>query len=201
MNNDNDRFKAVLLGKEGDEFGGDFDGEGQEAVESHEQAALAAAPGFQKAALVAVHRAADYPHAVAVHRRGDFLWGIVADIALLTGGVDEARHLGGAHGEGDTVAEATGVAVLQGSGALDGGSQQRLRCVDEEEVVDDGDGLTYASSRAEGNACDHRSEDLEAFLLEQPPCRYAGIGTSEVAHHEPFDWLVHIISEIFGDRQ
>ena len=194
-------IELFTFGEEGDEFGGDFDGEGQEAIELHEQPALAAAPGFQEAAFVAVHRAADYTDAVTVHRGGDFLGGIVAYIAVLAGGMDEARHLGGAHGEGDTVAEATGVAVLQGSGALDGGSQQRLRCVDEEEVVDDGDGLTYASSRAEGNACDHRSEDLEAFLLEQPPCRYAGIGTSEVAHHEPFDWLVHIISEIFGDRQ
>ncbi len=127
MNNDNDRFKAVLLGKEGDEFGGDFDGERQEAVEAHQKAALAAPPGLQEAPLVAVHRAADYTHAVTVHRRGDFHWGIVADIAVLAGGADEARHLGGAHGEGDTVAEATGVAVLQGRGALDGRGQQRLR--------------------------------------------------------------------------
>ena len=118
-------IELFTFGEEGDEFGGDFDGEGQEAIELHEQPALAAAPGFQEAAFVAVHRAADYTDAVTVHRGGDFLGGIVAYIAVLAGGMDEARHLGGAHREGNAVA----VAAMNGRRGGRGWRERSHVCV------------------------------------------------------------------------
>lgn len=101
------------LRQEGYEVGGDFDGEGEEAVEGDEEAPPAAAAHFEEGAFVAVHRAADDAHTAPDHVGGEFRRQIVDRIFAETDGTDEALHLGVADCHRHAVAQPAAVAILE----------------------------------------------------------------------------------------
>lgn len=174
------------LRQEGDEVGGDFDGEGEEAVEGDEEAAPAAAAHFEEGAFVAVHRAADDAHTASDHVGSEFRRQVVDRIFAETDGTDEALHLGGADCHRHAVAQPAAVAILER------GDLRYLRIesgaggADEQQVVDHRLSFAYASILSECYPGYGRGVDLKTFFGKPSPGGGVGIGTRKISHDKPF---------------
>lgn len=101
-----------LFGEEADEFGGDFDGDGEELGEVDEEVATTGAAGFEQASFEAVKGAADYEDATSVHVGGYLVGAVVAGLLGGAHGKDEALHVDPAYGHGCAIAAAAFVTVL-----------------------------------------------------------------------------------------
>lgn len=174
------------LRQEGDEVGGDFDGEAEEAVEGDEEAAPTAAAHFEEGAFVAVHRAADDAHTASDHVGCEFRRQVVDRVFAEIYGVDEALHIGIADCHRHAVAQPASVAILEGRGLCDLRVEPGAAGADEQKVVDHRPGFTYASTLADSQLCDGRGVDLETFIRKPSPSRCVGIGTREISHDKPF---------------
>lgn len=175
-----------LSRQEGDEVGGDFDGEGEEAVEGDEEAAPTAAAHFEEGAFVAVHRAADDAHTAPDHVGGEFRRQIVDRIFAETGGADEALHFGVADSHRDAVAQPAAVAVLEGGYLSYRRIEPEAGGADEQQVVDYRPGFAYASILSECYPGYGRGVDLKTFFGKPSPGGGVGIGTRKISHDKPF---------------
>ena len=143
---------------------------------------MAGAAAGLEVALTAVERAADDADLVMAHGRRDLLGTVVAGGVAGQDGSLEGVHLLVAHSHGLASLEET---VLQGGCPQDDGVEDGAAVVYEDEVVEEGDLLTFTPAVIKKYLTCHRREVLNADLLQHPVCRSLRVGAGKIPHHEP----------------
>lgn len=187
------------LRQEGDVFGSDFDGEGDEGVERDDEAAFAGAACLQQIAFVAVHGASDDADAPTIHVGGDFGWLEVLRLVGERCSEDKGRHFGCPDGHGDAIARTPCEAVLERRGSADHRVKLCGCGADEEKVVDGGNTQTeLLACRGDAQACDHWGEYFKSPLGKHQMGRKLGVGTRKVTHGEPLGFTGEMIDRRGG---
>lgn len=131
-------------------------------------------------------------YAAAEHVGGYFRGGVVVYLLGPGDGGDEAVHVGVAHGERLAGQAAVDVAVLQRGGAHDYGVEGRARCVDEDEVGNEGHVAALTAVSGGDDYGFHGCEDFKSGLMEHLIGGELCVAALEVAHREPlFGGLSH----------
>lgn len=172
--------------EEFDEVGGDLVLDGQKAGELYDQSLFAASADGEEPALVAVEGSvADQAYPLSEGEGGQFVGSVELGGVGGAGGLYEAGHVGVGDGHRLAVGSASYEAVLEGVCPVDERIKFGAGGVREEQVVDDGRLETLPAAARQAGDPFQRCEDLDALLPQAEVAGELGVGTGEVAEHEP----------------
>lgn len=143
------------------------------------------AADLEEGAFVTVEVSSDDADLAAEHGGGNFAREIVDGVAGPHHGIDETTHFTVGHFHGVAIFATLDIAELKGVGSFYYGQKRLPGGVDKEQVSEKGHLLTDALAFLDGQLPFQRGEDLKTHFTQHKICRLLGIGSLEVAEHQP----------------
>lgn len=143
------------------------------------------ATDLEEGAFVTIEVSSDDTDLATEHGGGDFAREIVDGVVGPHHCIDETTHFPVGHFHGITVLAALDVAELKGVGSFYYGQKRLPGGVNKEQVSEEGHLLTDALAFLDGQLPFQGGEDLKTHFAKHDVCWLLGIGSLEVAEHQP----------------